>query len=504
MNHVKWAGSQLGFSQLEEIFQRMANATAEDLKKASDWEDEQDDLETEHHLLSMAGQVGIISIRGSMIDGSAGWWGRYYDVVGYDDIRNAVVCAVNAGAQQILVDIMSPGGMVVGIGELTDFLKEVHANVPITFFSGSYAASGGVWLATSTGAFYASRHAEVGSIGVIAVATEYSRAYDEMGITKTVFKSTPLKASGNPNEPLDAANAAEIQRGVDESALRFIDQIAQGMNLSSGFVAENLATGQVWYADEAVRLGLVSGITTFDRLLVDLQQKVNQNTNSNLGFNQGSTYQQHAEADMASRKRIKANSPEEALAMAASGLPVTSASDSVEPEDVIENEDEDLPVEDQNEDEEENVVEQTEASASAPVATATDTVGMLSAITDQLVSAKVELATVKAEAAVTAEKLAGLQAIELQLKQAVAVKVQRAMVAAGSPAPALESLTIMDSSLLLAQDAAAETMLAKRFGNGGQVSVFVDEEESEESKRAEAVAQYSDEVLAPLSRIFSK
>ncbi len=493
---IHWAGSEDSHRKVEAIFDKIANASPEVLKQASDWEDDEDEKETEHYLLECVGGVAIINIRGALIDGSAGWWGRYYDIVGYDDIRNAIVCAVNGGAQQILVHIMSPGGQVIGIGSLSDFLKETNALVPITFFADSFAASGGVWLATSTGAFYASRHAEVGSVGVIAVAAEYTEMDKQWGIKRKVFKSTPLKASGNPNEKLDEANAAEIQRGVDESAQRFIDHIASSMGLSSAYVADNLATGQVWYADEAKRLGLVTDLTTFEELLVDLQNKVTQN-------NQNSFSQ--VEAPMAQkRKLIKAASAEEAMALAASGIPVTSASDSVEGE--SEDREEDTPTEEQNDDEEENAPDKSEEAAAAPAdkTASSEMTTMLMSFTEKLAAAQVEVATLKAEAAATNDKLSNLQAIETQLKTEVAKKIQHNLVGAGAPKPSLESLLAMTSEQLLVQASAAEAALTARFGNGGQHAVVTDSEADEETQKAEALAKYSDEIMSDVSRIFSK
>lgn len=506
---IKWAGSEEGFHALESIWKVMLNASPEVLKQASDWEvdDEGDDEEKDHYMMEMVNGVGVITVRGALIEGSAGWWGMYYDICGYDDIRNAVICALNCGAQRILVNIMSPGGMVMGIGALTDFLKEVSVKVPITFFTDAYCASGGVWLSVSTGDFKSSRHAEVGSVGVIAVATEYTEYYKMAGIGKQVFKSTPLKGQGNPNEKVSDAVAADIQRGVDESAQRFTDHIAISMGLSTAYVNDNIATGQTWYADEAQRLGLVNGITTFDKLLVDLQQKVSQNTNNAGAVTQPQPtyFQQDAEADMAKRKLIKAGSPEELLAMAASGVPVVTAAEGEVDTDETEN-----PNQEQNDDEEENVVTESsdgeEAAATTPVKNAGESGvdKVIAQMTEQLVSTRVELATVKAEAAVTSTKLAELQAVETSLRQIVATSIQRAVVASGASAPTMDSLMALSSEALVAQMVGAEALLVKRFGTGGQFAVATESEEDEETVKANAAAQVTDEILAPLSRIFSK
>ena len=508
MSVSKWAYDEKQVDRLNSSMIVMGQASSGELlrhavssgfvKSASEYEDDDEaELEDEHELMSIDKGVAIIQVRGTLIEGSAGWWGKYYDIVGYDDIRNAVTCAVNAGAQQILVNLMSPGGMVLGIGSLSDYLAKVDAMVPITFFAEAYAASGGVWLSTSTGKFFASRHAEIGSIGVISVASEYTEWDKEMGISRRVFKSTPLKASGNPNEKLDDANAAEIQRGVMESAQRFIDQVAQGMGLTSDYVAKSLATGQIWYADEALRLGLLRGITTYEELLVDLQRKVSQNIDSNAQNGQPIFYNQRAETDMAKRKTIKAD-PDTALALAASGVIVAE-------DDVTESEgeqpEEESPVEEQNDDEEENVVEKTKDSEASSISSLNKA---LLANIEQLAEAKVESASARAEVKSLSAKLEAATAMEDHLKAVVAKKIQHAMAAVGSPIPELASLTSMSAEALLVQNDNAEALLTKRYGQGGQHTLVHDDDGDAETAKANQAAQAAQEILAPLSRFLSK
>jgi signal peptide peptidase SppA len=491
---IQWAGSEESFYMLEVALKRIENASAETLKLAQDWEDDQDEEPSTHHMLQVVGELGLIDISGCLVKGSMGWWGQYMGVVGYDDIRNAVIAGLNAGVKSFLVHIDSPGGMVLGIGSLTDFLAQVNRTTPITFYTDTLAASGAVWLASTTNRFKASKHAEVGSVGVIAVTTDATEMFNQMGLKKRVFKSTPLKASGNPNEKLDSANAAEIQRGVDESSQRFIEHIAQGMGLSVGHVSQEIATGQMWYAETALSLGLINGIITFDELVVDLQNKLSQNSNSSDSNSFTAKPNVYAEEDMTKRKLIQTNTPEEALALAASGINVIEASE-VQAEEVIETPDAVA----------EAVVTEEAAAAEAEVKDpAHIPSAVLEAMMANLVEAKVQLATAQGQIVAITTQLETALSNEQGLKKVAAVAVQRAYVASGSTPPSEDSLMALESSVLLGQHAAAESMLAKRFGTGGRVTAVVNDEDEKAVNALEAAAKHTNDVLVPLVRVSSK
>lgn len=499
MLNIKWAGSEDSFHALVESRKRcdLMMADPKIQKRAQEWEDEQDDDMEQHWMVQMEqdSQFAIINIKGALCMGTAGWWGMYSgEECGYDDIRNAIATAINNGATEILCNIQSPGGTVYGIGACTDFIKEAQSYANIQFFTDTYCASGGVWLSTSTGNFKASPSAEVGSVGVIGVTTDMVGMFDQMGIKRRVFKSTPLKGVGNPNEHLSDAGAKEIQRGVDESNTRFIDHIAQGMGLTSDFVRTNIATGQMWYAEDAMQRGLIKGITTFDALIVDLQNKVSQNSTNkgaaNLpGYQTDKSFKATLEADMSSKRTIKTpKNAEDVAALAAAGiLPEQEAKDEItDPADP-------------------DLAPASEASAEetkveTPVATSETSVlaGMLATANEALLNAKVELNGANAAKSALEAKLA---TIEGPLKELVVQAIQHRQVYAGGAPSTKESLMAMDPSVLVAMHAEQEVVLSQRFGNGGQRSVVVDDSDSEETQKAEKAAKLIESITAPLARI---
>jgi hypothetical protein len=383
--------------------------------------------------------------------------------------------------------------------------------VPITFYADKWCASAGVYLGTTTGDFQASTHAEVGSIGVIAVYTDYTEMYKQMGITKRVFKSTPLKGYGNPNEKLSDEAVKEINANIAESNSRFIDHVALGLGLSTSFVAENLANGKMWYADQAKQLGLITGITTFDNLLVDLQQKVNQNSNQGIQGASGTVAlpqtNKLSEADMA-KKKMAVLTSEQALALAASGVPVDLEQQELDNEN--NGRAESAEGADSSADAAVTGAESGESSAGAEAHAEAETAETQASLATLLSEANKDLTNTKVSLALSerslAETQARLVAVEKPLKDIVAIAVQRLQVSIGSAPTELAILADMDAVALATQFSSLDAALAKRLGSGGRVSLKSEDlgEESESDLLAGEAAKYADRVLAPLVKFSTK
>lgn len=286
----QWMGTEEGLALLRDYQQQIKDASPALLEKVMGcWDDDDDDDDEQeedltHRLLEVIENVAVITVEGPMVPGHAGWWGRWMGVVGYYDIQDAIVVAVNQGLTEILMVYETPGGSVRGIDELSQFMDNLSAEINITAYSGGQVTSGGVWLAVVANQFFASRMAEVGSVGVIAIVTEVTRMLDEEGVTVRVFKSTPLKSSGNPWEKLDDSNAEEIQNSLDETHDFFVRQISEHRGLTEEFVSENIANGKIWFAAEANQLQVIDGVRNFDEVLFALIRETDNNVGTNSSF----------------------------------------------------------------------------------------------------------------------------------------------------------------------------------------------------------------------------
>jgi ClpP class serine protease len=133
--------------------------------------------------------------------------------------------------------------------------------------------SSGHALGCSAERLYVAPSGQVGSIGVVAVHCETSRADDAAGITYTVLRSGARKADLNPLEPLAAEASAKLQASMDRNRDKFATMVSRNRKgLSKAAV---MATEGQWYdADEAVSLKLVDRVMVFDEVLQSLYDKV--------------------------------------------------------------------------------------------------------------------------------------------------------------------------------------------------------------------------------------
>jgi len=486
-----WLGTESSYHATISAYQKMAEEGNDGYKKECFSQDQMDaEDDDEHFLLEIIDGVGLITIRGSMVPGSEGARGAYWGIVGYDDIRNAIISAINAGVESIFLDYDTPGGAVKGIMELSDFIKSLE--VKTTSFTGGIAASGGLWLATAADKFYAARMAEVGSLGVLAVTAEMTEMYKDIGINLRVFKSTPLKAAGNPYEKLTDEAAAQIQKNLDETHQFFVREIAENRGLTDNFVSENIANGKVWFAAEANELRLIDGISTFDDLLLVLLRETADNTND---------FKQVQDNDMATRRKILTEQESAAIASGANvetvleeATPALTVEDEGTSKDDASNTADDKSTDNKDTPDAGKDNADTEVSATAPEKEITVIEvfqEQISAQQDVIVDLKVELK--QAQAKVTA-----LEATHNGLKDVTAAATQRHFVAVGAPAPSLEGLLALDSSALLEQHSTALALVVKRYPTSGQVSVPVEDKEDE---AVAAAAKVTNDILLKQARI---
>lgn len=494
-----WLGTDSSYSKFlaarEKVDQRMSTAGADIFALASEWEDDDEGEIEEHWLLQKVGDIGLINVKGSMVSGTTSWW-SWRDEVGYEDIRNAGIAALNSGCKAVIIKFSTGGGQVIGCGACADFLQNVLGKaIQVIAYSDTACHSAGVWLATSCSKFYCSTTADVGSIGVMGVATEFSEMEKNFGVTRKVFRSTELKGYGNPYEKLTPAMAQLIKEDVATTALKFVNQVAKGTGKSLAYVEENFHNGKTWYGDQALQIGLVSKNLTIDQLLVELQDKVSQNnTQFSSGASSGlldfSSKHQQPEITAMAATTFNANAQaqiDKALADSAAALVASNGetppaeTPPAETPPVETPPAETPPVESAS----------TEATL-ALVAQNTELSTRLVASTTELAALKLEVTQLKAEKEAMSAGEQGLRAIAV-------TAIQWAFTASGSAAPDTTALNSLATPLLVAQHDMAKSMLVKRFGKGGQHAEAGSEEEN---PQLDAAAQELDRGLAlNMSRI---
>lgn len=241
------------------------------------------DHERGSRLLSRQGAVAVASISGPLIPGNP-WYAEYMGATGYGEIREALVqAAQDPDVGAIVMDIRSGGGAVSGVTDVADLIQRIDTQVkPVYAYTDGTMASAAYWLGSSARKIGISKAAEVGSIGVLTVHTDISRALDADGITQTVIRSGPYKALGHPSEKLSSLANQVLTDQVQETADVFTEHVAQQRGMPAEKVDTEVGQGRMFMGSKAVEAGLADEVTTFDEFLskvgqeVDMEQKRSQ------------------------------------------------------------------------------------------------------------------------------------------------------------------------------------------------------------------------------------
>lgn len=187
------------------------------------------------------------------------------------DIKNTIKKANgDPNVKSILLHIDSPGGTVSGVGDLADYIK--NNKKPINAYCEDLTASAAYWVASQCTTIYSSRHALIGSLGTYTIIYDASEMYKKEGIKTIVIRSSDLKAPGIPGEEVQDAQIASIQREV----MAINDDFMQSIQSSRGQTIKNEAyTGQVYLSPEALELGLVDKLLTFEDTITDILTNIN-------------------------------------------------------------------------------------------------------------------------------------------------------------------------------------------------------------------------------------
>lgn len=241
------------------------------------------DYERGSRLLSRQGAVAVASISGPLIPGNP-WYASFMGATGYGEIREALVqAAQDPDVGAIVMDIRSGGGAVSGVTDVADLIQRIDTQVkPVYAYTDGTMASAAYWLGSSARKIGISKAAEVGSIGVLTVHTDVSRALDADGITQTVIRSGPYKALGHPSEKLSSLANQVLADQVQETADVFTEHVAQQRGMPAEKVDTEVGQGRMFMGSKAVEAGLADEVTTFDEFLskvgqeVDMEQKRSQ------------------------------------------------------------------------------------------------------------------------------------------------------------------------------------------------------------------------------------
>lgn len=174
-----------------------------------------------------------------------------------NDFRQALA---SDEVKAILLEIDSPGGTVDGTEALADLIYGARGIKPIVAFVNGLAASAAYWIASSADKILIEETGEAGSIGVVQIHYDYSRADEKAGVRRSLIYAGKYKTIGNNLEPLTREARDVLQEGVDYMYSIFVNTVARNRNVAVQQVLDDMADGRLFIGRQAVEAGLVDDL----------------------------------------------------------------------------------------------------------------------------------------------------------------------------------------------------------------------------------------------------
>ena len=212
---------------------------------------------------------GVIAPHAKMVNGASQPQGTSVAAI-RKQMRNALG---DPSVHTVLFNVESPGGSVQGIDDLAEEIRAARDSKRIVAHTDSLMASAAYWLSSQAHEVYATRSADVGSIGVYAVVDDVSKHYEAQGIKTHVVSSGGQKGAGIQGTEITDEQLDGFQSSVNAINDVFVGAVATGRGQEAKAVRGAWNNGKTWMGAEAASMGLIDSVATFEGLLSRLQRE---------------------------------------------------------------------------------------------------------------------------------------------------------------------------------------------------------------------------------------
>jgi protease-4 len=209
--------------------------------------------------------VGVVVASGDILDGK-----QPPGLIGGVSTSQLLRAALlDSDIKAVVLRVDSPGGSVLASEQIYRAVQALKQDgKPVVISMGDVAASGGYYIASGADEIIASANTITGSIGVFAAFPTFNRTLAKIGITVDGLGTTPLSGATELDRPLSAAASELLQSSVDHSYQEFLARVAKGRGKAVDTI-NDIAQGRVWAGVDALRIGLVDRLGSYDDAVRD-------------------------------------------------------------------------------------------------------------------------------------------------------------------------------------------------------------------------------------------
>ena len=229
-----------------------------------------EDINSEKKKAQEKNKIAIIHVEGAIVTGNIG-----YNIAGSGGIVDNINKARDdKNVKGIILRVNSPGGDVYASSMITNALEEFQSTGrPVMTSMGDIAASGGVWVTTTSEEIWAEETTLTGSIGVYSIIPDFSPLekwagmnYDGVSMTKA---GDIYDLSRGVNKDLNK----QFRENTENIYKNFVTKVANNRGLEFSEVL-SFAGGRIWRGDAALELGLVDKLGTLNDAVDSMASKL--------------------------------------------------------------------------------------------------------------------------------------------------------------------------------------------------------------------------------------
>ncbi|ETN92107.1 Protease 4 [Gammaproteobacteria bacterium MOLA455] len=201
-------------------------------------------------------EIAVVVASGAILDGN-----QPEGTVGGDTLAE-MFAAIEEEDQvkAVVLRVDSPGGSAFASDVIRDSIASLRKNnIPVVISMGSYAASGGYWIATESDKIVALSTTITGSIGVFGVIPTFEDSLSAMGVYSDGVGTTNIAGMLQLSRAMTPEAKMIMQSGVEHVYTRFLNLVADARETTPSAIHE-IAQGRVWTGKKALELGLVDAL----------------------------------------------------------------------------------------------------------------------------------------------------------------------------------------------------------------------------------------------------
>jgi len=214
-------------------------------------------------------RVAVVVGSGEIVDGSGGGGNISGDATA-EVIRKA---RLDKDIKALVLRIDSPGGSVTASEQIyRELLAFKRTKRPVVISMGDLAASGGYYISAPADEIWASPATVTGSIGIFGLFPTAPRTFENLGIGVDGVGTTPFSGELRLDRPVGPAPAMLLQSAIEHGYEEFLGKVVAGRKKTREEV-DAIAQGRVWSGRDALRLGLVDKLGSFDEAVASAAKR---------------------------------------------------------------------------------------------------------------------------------------------------------------------------------------------------------------------------------------